>query len=206
MGLFLTMLACKINSREKVLDSIIKIMKRRDFIIYSKKNVKEITGKENQFEISDIKNGWVQVFCPEVPNDSLASSLSKELNVPVFQFHIHNGEFWMYQLFLSGKLKDKFNPLPDYWSKLNEKKKNEWKGKPALLAKIFNISEPKLMPYLIHWEKLKDKRKKAFPDDEFPLISEWSIVDFQKKLGIIYPEFDKPDSLDIIRLTFKKLK
>lgn len=29
------------------------------------------------------------------------------------------------------------------------------------------------------------------------------IVDFQAKLGIEYPDFDKPDALDMVRLSFR---
>lgn len=207
MGLFLTMLTCKISSRDTVSDALVNIMEERRLTLEYITKANEITGKENQYEITNQKNGWVQVFCPETPDDKLASSLSKKLNTPVFQFHIHNGEFWMYQLFVSGELKDKHNPIPDYWKKISEKERETWNGKASTLTSIFGISGFKIEPYLILWGKDKgDNNSKAFPDDEFPVMSEWSMVDFQKKFGIIYPDFEKPETLDLLRLNFRPKK
>ncbi len=205
MGLFLTMLACKFDSRDKISDSIMKLMKKRGFLLDSKEKVKEIFGKQNQFEISNSKNGWIQIFCPEIMDDEFASSLSKELDSPVFQFHIHDGTFWMYKLFISGELKDQYNPIPDYWEIfISEKEKKKWKGNPSLISSIFNIAKYKIEPYFVEWKDINEKNKKAFPNDEFPIVNEWSMIDFQKKLRIIYPEFDKPNTLDLIKLKFKR--
>ncbi len=207
MGLFLTMLACKFNSRKKITDSIIKIMKKRGFILELKEKAKEIYGKPDQFEISNAKDNWIQIFCPEKPDSGFTSSLSIELNSYIFQFHIHDGAFWMYQLFFSGKLLDSYNPIPEYWKIfMSEKEKKMWRGNPSLLSSLFEVPKQKIEPYLIEWDKRRNKNEVAFPEDEFPIINEWSMVDFQKKLGIIYPEFDKPNTLDLLRLKFKKIK
>ncbi len=200
------MMTCRISSRDKACDALMDVMKERGLVLKTKEKVNEITGNENQFEVSAPKNGWVLVFCPETSDDKIASSLSKILNAPVFQFHIHAGTFWMYQLFVSGKLKDRHNPLPDYWKKLSEKEKKTWKGNSSVLASIFGIQKSKVEPYLEFWNENKADDHKAFSDDAFPIMSEWSMVDFQRKLGIRYPDFENPGSLDLIRLTLKKKK
>lgn len=202
MGLFLTQLACRIASREKVIEALIKILSKKWYTLKSKTKVFESTGKENQFELTKAKNSWVQVFCPEKPDNWLLEELSKKLDIPIFQFHIHDGDFWMYHLFVSGELKDKYNPIPDYWERMSEKETKEWEGNVELLASIFNIKRSKINPYLKYWKDIKNNVK-AFSTDEFPIKSEWSMVDFQRKFGIEYPNFDKPESLDLMRLTFE---
>lgn len=206
MGLFLTMMACRTSLRNDVINALSSIMKERGLLLKSKSKVDITTGKNYQYEITNEKNGWIQIFCPQVPDDSLANMLSKDLNVPVYQFHIHDGSFWIYKLFVSGKLIDKYNPIPDYWKKINRKESESWRGNSAILASIFKIEESKIKPYLIFWNNEKNKNKKAFPTDEFPLLSEWSMVDFQKKLGIEYPDFDRLQTLNLVRLTFKTKK
>lgn len=146
-------------------------------------------------------------FFVHIPDDSVPKELSKKLNVPVFQFHIHDGDFWIYQLFVSGELKDKHNPIPDYYEKLSEQEKKKWKGNPKVLSKILNVEVSKIEPYLIFWNENKSKsRRKAFSEDQSPIANEWAMIDFQKKFGIVYPDFEKPETLDMIRLTFKSTK
>ena len=204
MGLFLTMLACKSKARDKVIKNIIKIMKDRKLKLYSKTKVNSITGEENEYNITSSKNNWIQVFCPKTPDDDLAITLSKKLNSPIFQFHIHDGQFWMYQLFVNGNLIDRHKPISDYWSKISNNDRKSWKGNANKIGSIFNLNPNILSPYLVQDEEWNTSNKRAFTEDEFPVKSEWSMVDFQRKLGIIYPEFERPNTLNIVRLTFKR--
>ncbi|MBI1936313.1 hypothetical protein HYS31_07805 [Candidatus Woesearchaeota archaeon] len=207
MGLFLTQLALKVNSRNKVIDAIIEVMKSKGLSLESKKKASDATGLDNQFDVIGAKKGWVQIFCPEVQDDTIPKELSKKLDVPIFQFHIHDGDFWMYQLFVSGELKDKHNPIPDYWEKISEAEKEKWKGNPKVLSDIFGVDVSKVEPYIIFWNENKKKSNcKAFPSDEQIIANEWAMIDFQKKFGIEYPDFENPNTLDIIRLTFKSTK
>src|SRR5436305_1544951 len=49
--------------------------------------------------------GRLSLLCPAGYQkcDKLAAFLSKKLKTPVFLFHIHDGDFWMYWLFAAGK-------------------------------------------------------------------------------------------------------
>jgi hypothetical protein len=47
--------------------------------------------------------------------DEASRHLSAELAVPVFSFHIHDEDLWMFLLFDKGRLVTQFNPLPEYW-------------------------------------------------------------------------------------------
>jgi len=206
MGLFLTMLACKVSSRDDIIEALVDVMKHKGFSILSKEKVSQITGQDNQFDVTESKNEWIQVFCPETPDDSVPEQLSKKLNIPIFQFHIHDGNFWIYQLFVSGELKDRHNPIPDYWGKVSKEEKSSWKGNPDVLVSIFGVKKSKIEPYLSFWEKIKDDNTKAFPKDKYSIRSEWAMTDFQQKFGIEYPDFEKFKEVELIRLTFKRSK
>lgn len=203
-GLFLNEIVCRNVSREDVIKKLISILNKKKYKIISQEKVCEITGRENQYEVSNEIGGWVQIFTPEIQDKDLAIELSKQLNSLIFSFHICDGVFWMYELFDSGELKDKFNPIPNYWKEIDNKEKLSYKGNSLLLSKLFNVPHNKLKPYLVFWNEIKDEDKKAFPKDGSPIQSEWSMTDFQQKLGIIYPDFEKSSSVDFIRLTFKK--
>ena len=203
MGTFLTQLACKIDSREEVVNALIDVIRGRGFKLESKSKVSDVIELKDQYDITQVKNGWVQIFCPDVPDESIPKELSKKLNIPIFQFHIHDGDFWMYQLFSSGELKDQHNPIPDYWKKINEIEMRKWKGNPKILSQMFGVDVSKVAPYLVFWNEKKKSNHKAFPEDQCPIANEWSMIDFQKKIGIDYPDFEKPKTLDIIRLTFE---
>lgn len=64
MGTFLTELTCKINSREEAIKTLINIIEKKGFILNSKQKVSDTMGLNNQFDIFEAKNGWVQIFCP----------------------------------------------------------------------------------------------------------------------------------------------
>jgi hypothetical protein len=42
--------------------------------------------------------------------------------------------------------------------------------------------------YLTRWDLEDPHDRKAYPDDEFPMGLDWQVVDFMRKLGLIYPD------------------
>lgn len=194
MSLFLTMLVCRVKSKDQVMKAIIKVMKKRSFELASKQKVNEITGKENQFEISDVKNGLVQVFCPETIDKNFVKELSKELDSAIFAFSIVDGTYWIYELLVSGILKDKHDPIPDYWEDISSKEKKKCKGNASVLSSLFNVPKSKIEKYLFFWDL----------EEENEMQDPWKMVDFQKEFGIEYPDFEKPETIHLIRLTFRR--
>jgi hypothetical protein len=59
----------------------------------------------------------VSVFYPKdvMDWDDISRHLSEDLKAPVFSFHIHDEDLWMYLFFVLGEERDKFNPIPKYW-------------------------------------------------------------------------------------------
>ena len=123
--------------------------------------------------------------------DDASAFISLQLGKPVFSFHIHDGDLWMYLLYQHGKVIDKFNPLPEYWEELEKSEVSTWKGNAALVASLIPTLDPaKIAKYLVPWgdEILSsDVRKKAYPEDEFFYGDDWQLVDFLKRLGLDYP-------------------
>ena len=115
-------------------------------------------------------NGNTTIFNPYayLEWDKSSEFISEDLSAPVFSFHIHDGDLWMYVLFVNGEQVDRFNPLPDYWDDNTSKEEMEsWKGSAQTVSKyISNIKPADIEKYLVRWD-LDAENEKAYPEDEF---------------------------------------
>jgi hypothetical protein len=119
--------------------------------------------------------------------DKSSKFLSKELDTPVFSFHIHDGDLWMYILYYKGEIIDQFNPIPDYWEEINDAEFERWKGNASKIAELISGVDVKdIEKYLVRWDLDADDTHKAYPDDEFTQ-EDWQLTDFMKKIGLPYP-------------------
>lgn len=120
--------------------------------------------------------------------DSSSEFISGDLKAPVFSFHIHDGDLWMYLFFVNGKVVDQFNPVPDYWDEdLSEEEIQSWKGNATAIAKyIPSVRAADIKKYLARWDLDAKESVQAYPDDEFAQ-EDWQLLDFMKKLGLPYP-------------------
>jgi hypothetical protein len=127
--------------------------------------------------------------------DSAAQYLSKHLRKPVFSFHIHDGDLWMYSLYENGEIVDQFNPVPDYWQELEEGELRSWKGDATEVARrVPGLAPEQIARYLVRWgDEVFEaaERKKAYPTDQFYYGDDWQLVDFMGKLGLDYPLDDR---------------
>lgn len=121
--------------------------------------------------------------------DDLSQHLSKELQAPVFSFHIHDGDLWMFVLFDKGEWVDAFNPLPDYWEELDPAERTRWTGDALAVCRcVPGLNPASIKNYFVEWTpELEDSRTKAYPDDEFPYGSDWQLTDFMRRVGLRYP-------------------
>lgn len=120
-----------------------------------------------------------------------STHLSKELHLPVFMFHIHDSDLWMFVLYLNGEVVSQFNPIPEYWEELDSTVKATWRGDAQAICK--NV--PGLLPdsidqYLVEWADVEVYVQKAYPDDKFPYGNEWQMMDFMRRVGLKYPLHD----------------
>jgi len=123
--------------------------------------------------------------------DSSSAFISKDLTAPVFSFHIHDGDLWMYILYVDGKQLDQFNPVPDYWDEdMSDEDIVSWKGNAAIVAKYAGPVQPSAIAnYLKRWDLDAEEIGKAYPDDEYD-NEDWQLLDFMRKLGLPYPLYD----------------
>lgn len=121
--------------------------------------------------------------------DKASSYLSSQLGVPVFSFHIHDEDLWMFVLFDKGEQVSQFNPLPEYWDdSISEEERAIWSGNATLIASIIpGVSPDAISPYLTHWDLDDEEPGQAFPDDEFPFHDCWQLCDFMRRIGLSYP-------------------
>lgn len=135
-------------------------------------------------------NGNTTIFNPYAYLEWEKSSafISGELSAPVFSFHIHDGDLWMYTLFVNGNAVDQFNPIPDYWDEnVGEEKIESWKGNAETISNIFtNVKQADIERYLVRWDVEAEENKKAYADDEFT-NEDWQLLDFMKRLQLPYP-------------------
>ncbi len=140
------------------------------------------------------ENGNTTIFYPYgyLEWDASSKFISKELNAPVFSFHIHDGDLWMYILYYNGQVVDQFNPIPDYWGEdLGEDEIESWKGNASAIAKyIPYINIKDIDNYLVSWDLDEEEDTKAYPTDEYGK-EEWQLVDFMAKLKLPYPIDDE---------------
>jgi hypothetical protein len=121
--------------------------------------------------------------------DDLSKFLSVEMKTPVFSFHIHDGDLWMFIAFSGGNEVAWFNPIPDYWEEVDEEERNRWAGNAKTVASLVpNLAAGSIDRYLVPWtEDVLAVEKKSYSDDEFPIGVDWQLTDFMRRLGFVYP-------------------
>jgi hypothetical protein len=127
--------------------------------------------------------------------DAASQVLSEQLDKPVFSFHIHDGDFWMYLLYEKGAVVDQFNPVPDYWEAIDAGERRSWLGDAAKVAsRVPGLSPEEIARYLVPWDDLvalwKEPRK-AYGTDRFHYGEDWQLIDFMEKLGLGFPDSDR---------------
>lgn len=166
-----------------------------------------INGQDNCCVIQEAGNN-TSILYPDgfVEWDEASAFLSKDLAVPVFSFHVHDGDLWMYILYVNGEIVDQFNPIPDYWDESIPVEEIEtWKGDATIVAKYIPGLNPKnIERYLTRWDLESEENNKAYPGDEF--TRDWQLIDFMKKTGLSYPaDEDNNATGETYRLSTKKL-
>ena len=171
--------------------------------------IEELEHLDDNFCVINENQNSTTIFYPYalMEWDDVSIYISSELQCPVFSFHIHDGDLWMYLLYNKGVLVDQFNPIPDYWDdNLSKENIDEQKGNAKLISELIpDVKIEDINKYLVRWN-LEDDESKAYQDDEFENI-DWQIVDFMKKIGLEYPidDSDKPKG-KVYRLWTKELK
>jgi hypothetical protein len=151
--------------------------------------------EDDNLVVTGESNGNSTVIYPDdfVEWDEASAFLSQDLQAPVFSFHIHDGDIWMYTLYHNGEVIDQFNPVPEYWEgEVSDEEKNKWKGDASLVAQFVPGLKPSAIEkYLVHWDEDLEPVK-AYEDDEYA-AEDWQLVDFMRKLGLPFPMDDNWD-------------
>lgn len=124
----------------------------------------------------------------------VCKELSRRLGKAVFHLHIHDGDLWMYELFVNGKDMDRFNTMPGYWEDISDEERDRWKGNASVIcANWSGVNPSDIEKYLVFYAEGQDSETKAYETDEFPQWDCWQVTDFMAKLGVPYPNEDEGD-------------
>jgi len=153
---------------------------------------------DGQLIIAPSPSGNVTVLYPRgfTEWDEMSLLLSESLRVPTISMYIHDGDLWMYTLFVDGKDVDWFNPIPAYWSdELSDDERSQWAGDAKTLAQHWpGVSEESVKNYLVPWGE-DGPTEKAYPTDQFSANDCWQLVDFMGKLDLTFPIDDSGKTL-----------
>lgn len=121
--------------------------------------------------------------------DDLSNFLSVEVKKPVFSFHIHDGDLWMFVAFDNGKEVAWFNPIPDYWEQIDDAERKRWGGNAQSVASLVpGLAAASVERYFAPWtEAVLAAKQKSYDDDEFAIGVDWQLTDFMRRLGFVYP-------------------
>jgi hypothetical protein len=192
MGEFIAMSGVKGSARTDVVRSL------GEFALSKGGLMEQASSQGEPFEhlvISGDDDGPVNIVYPDdfLGWDEASSFLSVSLGAPVFSFHIHDGDLWMYVLFVDGEAVDHFNPVPDYWSgEPSPEDRPLWMGDADVVAEVWKgLDAASIEKYLVTWDFDEDGPGRAYESDRFPLNDCWQLIDFMQKLGLTYPIDDK---------------
>lgn len=186
MGMFLSMTSIIGKTKNEVENSLNSYAQTVDGGLKKE----SLSIENNNCCVIEEANGNTTIFNPYayLEWDKSSEFLSKDLNAPVFSFHIHDGDLWMYVLFVNGETVDQFNPIPDYWDEnISEEEIQSWKGNAATVVRyVSSVTPSDIERYLVPWELDAEKSNKAYVDDEF-VQEDWQLLDFMRRLGLPYP-------------------
>jgi hypothetical protein len=192
MGEFICMSGVKGSTRSDVVRSL------GEFALSKGGLMEPASPQKEPFDhlvIAGDESGPVTVLYPDnfLGWDEASSFLSVSLGAPVLSLHIHDGDLWMYVLFVNGEAVDHFNPIPDYWSEeVSPEERSLWAGDAKVIAEVWKgVDAASIEKYLVAWDLEEEDSGKAYESDRFAFNDCWQLTDFMQKLDLLYPIDDQ---------------
>ena len=135
------------------------------------------------------------VGLPEPP-DEISQALSSDLQKTVFSFHLHDDDLWTFVMFANGTELTRFNPWPDYWTRISDAESRRWAGDPGVVATALGgIDVSSIERYFIRWtDDVLKTRSLAYPDDRAGAGDGWQLLDFMSRCGFSLPDVVEPET------------
>jgi hypothetical protein len=207
MGLFLSLSGVIGKTQNEVADSLKK------YAISVKGNLEKarITSESANYCVISCTNNNACILYPAYffDWDSSSEFLSKDLQTTVFSFQIHDEDFWLYTMYNNGNVVDQFLPVPEYFDENTSREESDsWKGNAQIIAKYIPGLEPEdVDKYLHRWDGDDEEQQKAYEDDVYPYGDCWQLMDFMKKVGLVfYLDDNNNNSSQVYRLWTHDLK
>lgn len=121
----------------------------------------------------------------KMPCEEIVLRLSERIEDMVLAVDLVEDDYWEYVLASAGGVLDRFSSRPSYWEQCSVLERNELSGNPQVLAKVLDVPEVAVEPYLVHVDEDRiDPNEKAFPDDDLPLVDPQVAWLFLRRLGL----------------------
>lgn len=184
MGLFLSLSGVVGGATVEVVDALSELSQRHSGYL------RPATPSENEdtrMVIASGPSGATVLYPGDFMGwDAASVFLSVRLAKPTFCFHIHDGDLWMFHLYVNGTAVTAFCPIPDYWGDVSDEE--FVRGDASIVAKyVPNVKAPDIERYFVRWSLEGSERTKAYPDDEYFIEDDWQLCDFMRKIGFVYP-------------------
>lgn len=139
----------------------------------------------------------------------VANQIGLRLAIPWINVRIQEGALWDYSLYSGDTHLDNFSTLPEYWGDDEDEDEDkdeqaEWvatqRGKPDVLANVWQIEQPTIENYLKPWGYVSiddgsfdtTLRGKAYAADQCEYGDIWQMTDFLRAMGAHDPNFVSP--------------
>jgi WD40 repeat protein len=86
-----------------------------------------------RFLLGPALNGWISVFPNNAgQSDQTSVEIAKRLPCDILHLVVHDDDIFSYYFYRDGRLIDRYNSCPDYFSKVSDEEKQQCRGRPEL--------------------------------------------------------------------------
>lgn len=101
-----------------------------------------VKGMDCRFLLGPAVNGWISVF----PNnggqsDQTSVETAKFLHCDILHLVVHDDDIFCYYFYRDGRLIDRYDSCPDYFSKVSDEEKQQCQGRPELFQNLLRKPE-----------------------------------------------------------------
>ncbi|RME56590.1 MAG: hypothetical protein D6795_01115 [Deltaproteobacteria bacterium] len=196
MGEYFDAINIRHSDRDAVVRTLERIVEKEGFVPAKAEALPQYqwqkTAEDTQYRrflLSPPLNGWIILFfsMSQELGRKYARELSKQLDCPVLQTALLDGEVFCYWFYEGGLFMDEYNSSPNYFERLSRDEVERLRGNPEKLMSIIpeDVSLEDFRDYFSFGTGLEDETEDWEKSSEIVLNDGYSLLEkFTAKLGI----------------------